>query len=199
MDSLIMNMISSQLDNTLVKQISSQIGANEQSTQQAIGTAVPLLLNALDRNTNSQTGAQSLATTLEQNHDGQILNNVAEALLKRSTTQDGAAILSHILGPKQQNVEKGISKSSGLDLASASELLQMLAPLVMGALGQLQNQQKMDASSISKLLTQERQATESSLSGLSRLLDMDSDGDVTDDMLNLGSNLLGSFLGGSKK
>ena len=78
-----------------------------------------------------------------------------------------------------------------------TQLLAMLAPVVLGALGQAQRQKNLDAQGVASLLTKEREHASSALPGIAQLLDMDGDGDVTEEMVNLGSRLLSSFL--SKK
>lgn len=198
MSSSIIQMLASQLDERTIKQISTQLGADDQTTQQAISTAIPMLLGALDRNTNTADGAQALTNALQRDHDGSILNDAPNAVTRPETRQDGQAILNHVLGAKQNNVEMGISKTTGLDMSSTGQLMQMVAPLVLGALGQMQQQQNLDAGQVSSLLSKERQETESSLSGLAKILDMDGDGDVTDDLIGLGSNLLGGFFGSKR-
>jgi hypothetical protein len=73
----------------------------------------------------------------------------------------------------------------------------MLAPVVMGALGQTKRQQKIDSGGLSGLLEQEvsRAGGGSQLGGLLSLLDTDKDGSVIDDVAKIGSRLLGGFLG----
>ena len=71
----------------------------------------------------------------------------------------------------------------------------------MGALGKLKRERNLDPDSLVGMLGQERAAMESEapgISGLLGLLDADNDGDVKDDLLNLGGSMLGSFFGGKK-
>ncbi len=71
----------------------------------------------------------------------------------------------------------------------------MLAPIVMGAAGRAQRSQDLDPSGLAQLLQGEEQRVEqsSNLGGLASLLDMDGDGQVADDVLKLGSGLLGGL------
>jgi hypothetical protein len=115
-------------------------------------------------------------------------------LAQPSTLEDGNAILGHVLGAKRSNVETGISRTTGLDQGSTAQLLMLLAPVVLGALGKQQHQQGLDADGVAGLLKQERQQTESSLGGFTRLLDLDGDGEISDDLINLGAKFLGSWL-----
>ena len=192
--SSLLDMLSGQLGQEAVRQVSRQLGADEETTQQAIGAALPMLVGALDRNASSTDGAEALSRALQRDHDGSILDDLSTQIANPETAQTGAAILGHVLGGKQGNVETGISRTTGLDQGSTGQLLAMLAPVVLGALGKQQRSQGLDAGALAGLLGNERQATESSLGGLSQLLDMDGDGEVTDDILNMGVNLLGGWL-----
>ena len=178
-----------------MRQISQQLGADERNTQKAVTAALPMLISALGKNAASPEGAEALARALEKDHDGRVLENVTQVLGDRAVQEDGQAILRHVLGEKQGLVAKGLGSSTGLDAGSAGQLLAMLAPLVMGGLGKTQREKGLDARGIAQLLGQERRQADSQLGGLAKLLDMDGDGDITDDILNLGSKLLGGLFG----
>lgn len=187
--------LADQIDDQTLNQISGQLGTDRAQTEQAVSAALPMLLGALERNATTPERAQSLSETLQREHDGSILAHKQEALTQPSTLEHGMQMLNDILGNKRQNVQTGVSKISGLDRNSTSQLLGLLTPLVLGVLGKRQQEQHLDAEGISSLLNQERASTDASLGGLTKLLDRDGDGDVTDDMLTLGSGLLGGLFG----
>lgn len=173
--------------------LGSQLGADPASTQKAVGAAVPLLLSALGKNAASPQGAQALLGALSRDHDGSVLDNVGAALGSGALSKDGAAILGHVLGNKQGAVAAGIGQASGLTADTSGQLLAMLAPLVMGGLGKTQRQSGLDASGLASMLGGQREQANAGLGGLAGLLDMDGDGDITDDVMNLGSKLLGGL------
>ncbi len=113
-----------------------------------------------------------------------------------SKAMDGAGILKHILGQKRDTVEQGISKASGLDLGKITPILITLAPIVMGALGKVKQQQSLDAGGVAKLLSDEEDqleaSTPSSTTRILDLLDADNDGQVIDDIGKIGQALVGS-------
>lgn len=174
---------------TAMHQVSTRLNADEGATQRAIGAAIPLIISALGKNAASAEGAQALDRALANKHDGAVLRNVADALTNPTLANDGAAILGHVLGDKRQSVEKGLSAASGIDAASAAQLLDMLAPLVMGQLGQQKRAQGLDAEGIAGLLGGERQEAKGLLGGLMDIIDTDNDGSIVDDVLNMGSKL----------
>ena len=96
-------------------------------------------------------------------------------------------------------IEQGVAQSSGLSADKVGQLLPMLAPLVMGALGKAKQQNNLDAGGLASMLNQERARVEHDTpgmqdGGLLGFLDMDNDGDVTDDVVKIGG-MLSSFLG----
>lgn len=190
-----------------LSKLSQQIGANEQQTQTAAMTAIPVLLGAMKRNASSPEGAQSLNNALQNDHDGSILDNLGSFLggsFQNQRAANGSGILGHILGGQQTNVQQQVSQASGLDLSKIAKLLPLLAPIVMGALGkkrQEQAQQPEAGGGLADLLagatnSARQQAPAGALDMLSGLLDADGDGDIKDDLLKqAGSSVLGKILG----
>ena len=68
----------------------------------------------------------------------------------------GAGILKHVFGQKTVGVEKAIGSSFGVDQKGVGNVMTMLAPLVMGALGKETKQKGLDASALTSMLTEER-------------------------------------------
>jgi hypothetical protein len=196
MDSLLQTLLG-QLSGDSLGAITDQLGIDESTAQKAVGLALPLLIGSLDRNSASADGAQALTNAVARDHDGSILSDLASNLMQPKVQEDGLAILGHVLGAKKDNVGNSLGKASGLDSAQVIQLLSMLAPVVLGAIGQTQRQKTLDAQGVATLLTQEREQASTTLPGIAQLLDMDGDGDVTEEMINLGGTLLSSFL--SKK
>ncbi len=177
--------------------ISEQLGVDKDKTQQAIMVALPLLIGALNRNASTSDGAQALTGALQRDHDGSILDDLLGNLTKKKTVDDGSAILSHVFGDKLGGFEQNISRSSGLDTETTVQLVSMLAPVVLGVLGQMQHKKSMEPQGVASLLQNERKSAESAVPGIAKFLDMDGDGDISEEVVSLGANLLSSFL--SKK
>ena len=191
----VLDLLSGSIDENTVHQMAKQLGADDQATEQALSAAMPMLLGALGKNTSTPEGANALMGALDRNHDGSILDDVMGYMSDPATMNDGAKILGHILGGKEGTVENGIAQVTGLDKKTVAQLMTMAAPLVMGALAREKKEQNMNAQDMAAMLQQERESTEKKLTGLAAMLDMDGDGDVTDDLSVLGSSLLGSFFG----
>lgn len=196
MDGLLQTLIPLLTGDTL-SGISEQLGVDKNKTQQAITLALPMLIGALNRNASTSDGAQALTGALQRDHNGSILEDLLGNLSKSNTVDNGSAILGHVFGYKRSGFEQNISRTSGLDLEKTVQLLSMLAPVVLGVLGQIKHKQSMDPQGVASFLQNERQTAESAVPGLAKFLDMDGDGDITEEVISIGANLLSIFL--SKK
>ena len=196
--SAILDLLISQLDDNAIQQIAGQLGVESASAQQAIVAAAPLLLGALDKNAQSSSGAQSLNNALDKDHNGAIFNDLLGALANPNTANDGAAILGHVLGGNLGQVEQGVSQISGLDQNSTSQLLNMLAPVVLGAVGKEKQEMGADPAGLTQMLNSEVAAAEAQMPGFASLLDMDGDGQIEDDVISMGMQMIGKFLNRGK-
>jgi len=194
MDALTQQLIQ-QLAGEGITQISRKIGADEQTTKAALSTALPLLVSALAKNTSKTEGAQSLNQALTKDHDGSILNDVP-GFLENPEAANGAGILEHVLGSQQSTVNKGLTKGTGLNSEQVDQLLQIGAPLLMGLLGQQQQQKGFDPNGLSTYLGGQQQKAQESdpdlMGALNTLLDADKDGTALDDVIGMAAKLFGN-------
>ena len=190
----LLELLQQQLGGQAVNNISQKLGVDRGTTGNAIDAALPLLLSAVARNASNPDQAQSLERAVSQDHDGSILNDVP-GFINRAESGPGAGILGHVLGDRQQTVQNGLSRATGLDAGKTAQLLMMLAPLVMGALGRAKQERNLDAGGLSTLLAGENEHLKESAPGvmgaLSRFLDRNQDGSVMDDV----SGMIGKAFG----
>ena len=180
-------------------QLAEQVGGNEGQVKNGVMAALPAMLTALSKNTGTEKGAQELNNALETKHDGSILNNLS-GYLSNPDLKDGAGILNHLFGSQTSNVANAVSQSSGLDSNGSMKMLQMLAPVLMGMLGQQKKQNNLDAEGIGNLTSMlaSNFGSEAGASGImdvvTNLLDANKDGNVMDDIMGM----VGKFFGGKK-
>lgn len=194
----IMDMITQQLGGSMMKQMVSKLGGNSDGIQRGAAMAVPMIMAALKRNASSRQGAESLSNALSKHSDGGILGNLGSLLGGSTSMNDGGKILGHVFGGKQDNMAQQLGRATGLGGKGAGDLMSMLAPMVMGALGQAKSQGNIGVSGLQDLLNQEHQSIQKhqpkQLGMIEGLLDSDGDGDVDlSDILKKGSGLLGGF------
>ena len=141
-----------------VDQISQTVGAEPSAVNSAIQAALPAILGGLASNASDPQGAQSLDQALEQDHDGGILENLGGLggmIFGQQETPrqaDAGGILGHILGGGQGRVAQDVSQQTGLPTGQVAQILMMLAPIVMGYLGQQKRQQGVGADGLGGLL-----------------------------------------------
>ena len=195
----------SQLQGAPMAQIASQLGADQQQTESAVGAAVPMLLGMLGNNANQGGGADALFGALMRDHapaqaqgfgGGDLLGSVLGSVLGGGQGQGaGSAILGHIFGGQQQQAESSLGQASGLGGGNAGQLLTILAPIVMSFLANKVQGSGLDAGGLGQVLQQERAQTQQQggLGGslLTSMLDQDGDGQLgAGDLFKLA----GSFL-----
>jgi hypothetical protein len=180
-----------------IGQMSRSTGLGESDVTQLLSGALPALLAGLSRNAASSDGAAGLLAALDRDHDGSIMDDVVGYLGGGGATTGGAGILQHIFGGRQGQVESALSRSTGVDQSSVSNILAMAAPLVLGYLGRQRRAQNLDAAGLSSLLQQEQRVAQErspeAVGMLTRLIDADDDGSIMDEMAEMGSSLLASL------
>jgi hypothetical protein len=194
--SSVLDLLSSQLGSGGIEAISRQLGIDPQTAQRAVAGAIPILTGAMARNASHPAGAAALDQAL-QSHDGSILDRAME-YLGQGDTSDGAGILGHVLGGRQDTAATGLAQATGLDAGTAGRLLMMLAPLVLGAIGRARNQQGLDPGDLAGMMRAEHDKAQSAvpsgvLGALSGLLDTNHDGSMMDDVARMGGGLLGGL------
>lgn len=190
----ILGEILSNLDDNSLEKISHQVNAPPNQTKTALASAIPILMNALAKNSSTSEGASALKNAIARDHDGSLLDHLGD-FLNDPAAANGAGILKHVLGNKRQNVEQYISNDSGLNGSSVGKILEMAAPIVMGYLGK---SSKGRGSTVDNLLnsylkTEQKQAPQSQ-SVINQILDRDNDGNVMDDIAEMGMSFLGRMM-----
>jgi len=190
----LLDLLNSSIGKTLVNNASSQLGQDKRKTTAALSAAMPLILGAMKNNASTEQGAQGLLGALSKKHDGSLLDNLGDLFGNSDVLADGAGILGHVFGGKEQNVAKAVSAKSGMDIGSAMNLLKMAAPVIMGYLGKQSREQNVkDSGGIGDLLGGLLGGNaKGDQSLITKILDADGDGSVIDD-------IIGMATGGKKK
>ena len=207
----LMDLLQGDTGRTLINGVSQQTGAPQDKTARVLSQAMPLILGAMQRNARDTRGAQGLMGALnDSRHDGSILDNLGALLGNnpQAVQQDGAGILKHVLGGKQDHVTSALGNNTGLDSGTIMQILQFAAPVVLGMLGKNQRQSNVqDTSGLGGLLSGVLGGgaqTQQSQSMIEKFLDADGDGSIMDDVAGMvlgggnksGGGGLGGLLGG---
>ncbi len=199
-----MTLLQSQLSDDVLQTLSQQVGAPPTQTASAANGIFAALLGGLAGNAaSSQNGLQSLVMALDRDHDGSILDDLGRILSNianndkqaASGALNGAGILSHILGDRQQEVAQQVSQSSGLSTQQVMRLLPLLAPVVMAVLGRARQSGQLDVGDLLQTLLGSAKSAQSRGYGdlIGSLLSEALSGQQGQQQ---GGGLLGSLLGG---
>ena len=199
-----MNEVSRHLNDDVIMQLTRQLGAQDPNqVKKAAFGAAELLLSAISNNASNEQRGGGLFGAIERDHDGGILGDLMGVLsgkkqVNNPKTMNGEGIVAHLLGKRQLEAAQIISQSSGLHLFKSGVLMQLVAPVIMGVVGQKQKSNGLDLGGLANILLgggggQQRQQSQQggNLGGLfGKILDMDGDGNMMDDLLNIGMKIL---------
>ncbi|WP_425658942.1 DUF937 domain-containing protein [Tenacibaculum ascidiaceicola] len=208
----ILDLLNSDTGKAIISGVAGSTGQDTNKTSSVLTMALPVLMKAMQRNAATPQGAESLKSALNK-HDGGILDNLGDLFnggVNSDVLQDGNKILGHVLGNKQQGVEKVIGQKAGMDSNAVADILKTAAPILMGLLGKQSRQENINNSSdLSGLLggLLGGNSAQKEQSFLEQILDADGDGSIVDDVAGMilgnagGSQqkpggLLGGLLGG---
>ena len=210
-----LEILARQLDGQTIDRLGQQIGATPQQTQTATAGIAQTLLGAMARKVQRDPQqASKIERALDRDNHAALLDNLGSLLggasagrqQQYSRSMNGMGILQHVLGGKTGRVADQVSKSSGLDPARVGQLMTILAPIVMGALGKSRQAQPAQSNGIGNILgavlggggmfggTQPTpQHAPRQRSFLDAVLDRNGDGNSSDELLSMGTQLLGGL------
>lgn len=194
----ILDLLNSDLGKQIISGVSNQTRTDQNKTSDLLGMALPVLTGAMQRNASTPKGAEGLLGALSGKHDGAVLDNLDSYFgggVDEEVITDGSGILGHVLGTKQNNVQNALSKKSGIDAGTVSQILAIAAPLVLGYLGKQSRKKNVSNQSgigdlLGGLLGGDSPGQEPSF--IESMLDADGDGSIMDDVAGMVS-------GGKKK
>lgn len=197
----LINEVNRHLSDDVIIQLSRQVGAQDPNQVKTAAQGITeLLLNAISNNAGNQERGGGLFGAIQKDHDGGILGNLlnvftGQAQVNNPKTMNGSGIVNHLLGNRQLEAAQVIGQMSGLDIFKSGVLMQLLAPVIMGVVGQTQRSKSLDLGGLASILLgggQQQQQQQGSQAGgmFKKLLDMDGDGNMMDDLLNIGMKIL---------
>lgn len=149
--------------------LGESLDATPSQIMEATQAIVPALLNSMSENAKTEKGLESLFGALTDHQNDKVSD--ISGFLGGLDMGDASKMVGHILGDKSSSVQKKVAKDTGMSSKDIGSLITMLAPLLMGLLGnQKKNQSGFDVGTLVGMLG--------------------GSGDIT--------SLLGGLLGGSK-
>ena len=117
--------------------LGSSLEASPSQVKDATEALVPALLGSMSKNAQSENGLQSLFSALSDHQDDDVSD--INGFLGGLDLDDAAKMVGHILGNNNSKLQSKVAKETGMSATDVGSLTTMLAPLIMGLLG---NQKK---------------------------------------------------------
>ena len=175
----LIEMFKNTLGDLLVSHASGSFGESAEGITSAMDSIVASLMGSLIQKGQDDAGARNVMEYLADNNiNGSIITNATGLLNDPSETESlmatGSDILKYLLGDKINPVIDSISGGSGLKTSSASSLLKLTAPFVMGTVARYIREKSLDGPGLKNLLLGQREFIKSSLpSGMENLSGLD--------------------------
>lgn len=133
----------------VISSIARSTGNTQKDTTNVLANALPALVVAMANNASTKDGADSLAQALDHHTTSASLTS----LLGNVDTEDGAKILTNILGGNNAKVQSAVAKQCGTTKGATADILSTAAPLLLSALGSQKKVTKTGADGLTDLLT----------------------------------------------
>jgi len=170
----IISSISQYLTPETITRISSALDLERAAVEKAIGASIPGILTGLASLVAKPEGARQLASAVENQPDAvlETLTNVVGRSRQGAFIENGTNALSSLLGDGALGILAGaVSRFAGFARGSAKNLLGLLAPVVLGFLGQEKRDAGLDTYGLARLLeAQKDQLAAAMPGGFSNLL-----------------------------
>jgi hypothetical protein len=158
----------------IVARIARTLGIDPDVAQKVVSGTVPAILASFAGLAAKPGGAQQLSETVQQQRPDMLsqITNVIGGPDQKAITDTGSGLLSTLLGGSGLNgLVSAISGFAGINQTASKSALGLVAPMVLGILGQQQRSGGLDANGLANLLTSQRdQITAAMPSGLADIM-----------------------------
>ncbi|WP_338866903.1 OmpA family protein [Myxococcus stipitatus] len=169
----LIDMVRERFTGNVVQQMGSSLGEDPSTLTRALPGAIAAVGGSVVERGSTEAGAQRLMSQLnEGGFTGPDAGN--EDALSPDTAERGQGMLNGLFGDKLGMLTNALGRSGGFSNSkSASSLLAVVAPMLMGVIGKHVRDNRMSASGLSQLLGSQRSIISSALpAGLGSVLGM---------------------------
>ena len=194
----LLDLLTGNSSNQVAEQAENKFGISKNQIIALLAVAAPLVISYLRNKSQDDKEAEALNNALDKDHDGSILNDPSQALNRQA---EGNSILDHIFGGNKVAVENQLSQNTGISMDKIAPVLAMLAPVIMGYIGQQKQQNNVNAGGLGDLLGgilggAQNQAQSQQSHPLNDILGSVLGGGQSQSSSNPLNDILGSLLGG---
>ncbi|HKE83648.1 MAG TPA: OmpA family protein [Vicinamibacterales bacterium] len=174
----LINQLLGDLRGDTLNSVSSALGESPAKTQSALGAAVPAVVGGLANKVNTAGDANALLDLIKGNHlDAGPYTDAASAVKGPSglsgLIDTGRPLLDSVFGSRTGSVADWVSSLGGISRTSASSLLGLTVPLVLGQVGRQVKSAGWNAANLMSLLAGQRSFLQEAPAGLAGILSGD--------------------------
>lgn len=137
------------------------LGEKEDKVKTAIEGLIPTFVGGLMKRASNEAGATTLMNVVKKgNHDGSIIEQIGNLVNNKDSfaqvVEKGNGLVSMLLPDKKSSIATMISQFAGVRNSSATSLLSIVAPIVVGKLGKMVTTQNLDKAGLANTLLDQR-------------------------------------------
>ncbi|MEA5460566.1 OmpA family protein [Arcicella sp. LKC2W] len=137
------------------------LGEKEDKVKTAIEGLIPTFVGGLMKRASNEAGATTLMNVVKKgNHDGSIIEQIGNLVNNKDSfaqiVEKGNGLVSMLLPDKKSSIATMISQFAGVRNSSATSLLSIVAPIVVGKLGKMVSTQNLDKAGLANTLLDQR-------------------------------------------
>ena len=142
------------LPSDLISRAATSLGETESGIQRAVNGSIPTVLSGL-LNQTSTTGASGILDMVKNASGSNILGNLSGLLSGSSISGIGATVmgwLRSLFGDRLSSVTNSLASFAGIKPSSASSVMSMATPAVLGSVGNYVTENNLSASGLGSFL-----------------------------------------------
>jgi OmpA-OmpF porin, OOP family len=154
--------------NELVSKASSYLGESENSVVKAMSGILPSVIGGIADKSTSTEGANAIAGMAQEHHSSGILGSIGSFFGNEGggLLNKGAGLLGSLFGENKMGMLTSlISSFAGIKSTSATSLMSMAAPAVMGFLGKHASDNNLNAGGLASMLSSQKDNISAALPG----------------------------------
>jgi len=142
------------LPSDLISRAASSLGETESGIQRAVNGSIPTVLSGL-LNQSSTTGTSSILDMVKNASGSNILGNITGLLSGSSISGIGSTVmgwLRSLFGDRLSSVTNSLASFAGIKPSSASSVMSLATPAVLGSVGNYVKENNLSASGLGSFL-----------------------------------------------
>ena len=146
--------VKSLLPSDLISRAANSLGETESGIQRAVNGSIPTVLSGL-LNQSSTTGASGILDMVRNASGSNVLGNLSGLLSASSLSGLGATVmgwLRSLFGDRLSSVTNSLASFAGIKPSSASSVMSLTAPAVLGSVGNYAKENNLSASGLGSFL-----------------------------------------------